>query len=161
MWLREAAACLTNNPWVLGGTVKPALTQPWGLRDVPEHLIWAVWWPLESFTNRLVNTRGVLEYIPSYFVYVTYVCSLIFASKMNMLLVYSTNYSQALLILFPIRFTSRFATILAPLCALLKPDVCGEKKIPNDMLTFHKMKFFHQVAFSQVEPGICRDRSHI
>lgn len=45
------------NPWVQGGTVKPALTQPWGLRDVPEHLIWAVCWPLESFTDLL--TPGV------------------------------------------------------------------------------------------------------
>lgn len=67
--LRKATTCLTSSLWVQGGTVKPALTQPWGLRDVPGHLIWALRWLLESLwfslclSTQVVNPQVVLEYI--------------------------------------------------------------------------------------------------
>lgn len=76
-WI-EAAACLTNSPMVQGGTVKPALTQPWGLRGKPEHLIWVAWWPVGlvflCLPKQACKHPGVLEYTVYFFFLLYCVC---------------------------------------------------------------------------------------
>lgn len=133
-WERQQLALL----WVQGGTVKPALTQPWDLRNIPEHLMWALRWPLESISKQACKHPGCVRiYIPSYFVYFTclfpYVC---------------LTREQVAGILITVKRSWYLHVDFAPfVCTIITRCVGNKKKIHNEMLTFHKilLLFFVQI----------------
>lgn len=120
--------------------MKPALTQPWGLTDVPEHLIWAFWWPMEPFPPppKACEHPGVLEnIIPScVFVRFTYLSWLNVSLKNEQVAHVITTSAQALLRFSPsLRVTRRSTTCLGP--------ACWNVDIP--LYHFFYIYFFHQV----------------
>lgn len=116
--------------------MKPALTQPWGLTDVPEHLIWAFGGRWNPFPRRLVSTRVCWRILfPVVFVRFTYLSWLNVCLKNEQVANVVTRSSQALLrFFFHWELHVDLQSVWVPLVK---------------MLTFHDifsfLIFFHQV----------------